>query len=195
LIAVIFLSLTAAAAAKFIPYIYFYKYNLGEDVGGRVFLASNYEGPPNVDSTNKTTDVINRQRRELIPQKFSSAGFDRENVVILEEPSPISPQFGLSSWGLLDYSAERVVIKTGSEMPKLLFLGDPYYFGWRAKVDGKQVKIFRANYSFRAVPVVGGEHVVEFYYDNWIFKFGAAGGLIGLGMLVYVTRAGSRQKG
>lgn len=185
----IFVVSVATLSYKFIPYLDFYK-NKSSQIGSRVFLASNYEGPPQVDSTNKTTDQINRERRELIGQKLNSPGFDQANVIILEEPSPISAQFGSGRFEVLDYSVEKLEIETAAEVPKLLFVGEPYFFGWKAKVDGQSMKIFRANYSFRAVPLTGGDHVVEFYWDNRLSYFGVLLNILLLFALV--ISAGSR---
>lgn len=140
----------------------------------RAFLASNYEGPPGVDSTNKTEKKINAERRKLIPAKLLSEGFDWRNVIILEEPSPISPQFGEGKADIVSYKPNEVVIKTKSSQPKLLFLTDNYYPGWKAKVDGEETKILRADYTFRAIPLRAGEHTVRFYYDSESFKWGLA---------------------
>ncbi len=141
-------------------------------VSPRVFLASNYEGPPEVDSTGKTEKQIDEERRKLIPSKLLSAGFDWRNVIILEEPSPISPQFGPGQADIISYKPNEVIIKTKSEEPKLLFLTDNYYPGWKASVDGEETKVFRADYTFRAVPLRAGEHTVRFYFDSDSFKVG-----------------------
>lgn len=149
----------------------------------RVSLASNYEGPPNVATVNKTDEEIKKERRKLIPQKLLSDGFDWRNVLILEEPSPISPQFGPGTAEIVSYKNNEVVVNTQSDEPKLLFLSDNYYPGWKATVDGNQVEILRADYTFRAVPVVAGKHVVRFYYNSVIFKIGffvSIGGLLAL---------------
>ncbi len=154
----------------FVPYLYFYKNN-SNGFHGRIFLASNYEGPPQVDSTDRTTEEINRERRELIGKKLASPGFDRQNVIILEEPSPISAQFGMGSLDVVHFAPTKLEIKTSSGVPKLLFVGESFY-GWKAKVDGDSAKIFRANYSFRAVPITSGEHTVVFYWNNMPIYFG-----------------------
>lgn len=54
----------------------------------------------------------------------------------------------------------------------LLFVSDSYYPGWKAFIDGKETKIYRANFTFRAVFVPAGEHVVRFIYDPQSFKIG-----------------------
>ncbi len=150
----------------------------------RVFLASNYEGPPNVATINKTEGQIKEERRRLIPQKLLSSGFDWRNVLVLEEPSPISPQFGPGTAEIFSYKNNEVIIKTQSDQPKLLFLSDNYYPGWKVKIDGEEGKILRANYTFRAVPLIAGEHVVRFYYDSQTFKIGLYLSILGLLSLV-----------
>jgi uncharacterized membrane protein YfhO len=52
-------------------------------------------------------------------------------------------------------------------------LSDTYFPGWRVFVDGKEEKIYRADYNFRAVPISAGKHRVEFVYDPLSFKMGA----------------------
>jgi len=138
----------------------------------RVFLASNYEGPPEVDSTNKITDEINAQRRKLIPQKLLSADFDYRNVLVLEKPSPISAQYGDGSAQVISYKPQEVIVKTESSQPKLLFLSDNFYPGWKAQVDGNEVEVLRADYTFRAVPLVPGTHMVRFYFQSQSFEIG-----------------------
>ena len=75
----------------------------------------------------------------------------------------------------------------------MLFLPDNYYNGWKAKIDGKEVRILRANYTFRAIPIQAGKHIVRFYYDPMSFKLGIAlalVGLIGIAAIYFVSRTG-----
>lgn len=161
----------------------------------RVFLASNYEGPPDVFGPEPETDEERlrreKERRKLIPQKLLREDFDWRSVIILEKPSPISAQFGSGTAEIVEYKPTEVVVKTNSREPKILFLSDNFYPGWKATVDGDETEIMRANYTFRAVPLIGGEHEVRFYYDSWVFKVGLTISLISLGILV-VTLAKSR---
>lgn len=155
----------------------------------RAFLASNYEGPPHLDASGQSIEEVEKVRRKLIPQKLLDPDFDWRNVLILEKPSPISPQFGEGIAEIISYKAAEVIIKTKSNEPKLLFLSDNYYPGWKAKVDGDETEILRADYTFRAVPLTPGEHLVRFYYDPLSFKAGLLISLAGLGLLiVYLNR-------
>ena len=53
-----------------------------------------------------------------------------------------------------------------------LVLSDTYFPGWKAYVDGKEEKIYRANYNFRAIPLRAGTHKVEFVYHPMSFTLG-----------------------
>ena len=57
--------------------------------------------------------------------------------------------------------------------------------GWKAQVDGEETPILRADYTFRAVPLIPGEHLVRFYYDPWTFKLGLGISLASLGFLAF----------
>ncbi len=155
----------------------------------RVFLASNYEGPPDVNPMGKTADQIKVERRALIVKALLADNFDFRNKLILEEPSTISPQFGSGSAQIISYKPTQVIIKTSSSEPKLLFLSDNYYPGWKVMVDGEQSKILRADYTFRAVALGPGEHMVEFYYASDAFLWGLALSLMSLVALGYITLA------
>ncbi|OGE02899.1 hypothetical protein A2196_03505 [Candidatus Curtissbacteria bacterium RIFOXYA1_FULL_41_14] len=151
----------------------------------RAFLASNYEGPPQIDATGLSQKEADIARRKLIPQKLLSDDFDFRNVLILEKPSPISAQYGPGSAEIISYKPQEVVVKTQSDQPKLLFLSDNYYPGWKAQVDGEETPVLRADYTFRAVPLIPGEHLVRFYYDPWTFKLGLGISLASLGFLAF----------
>jgi len=53
-----------------------------------------------------------------------------------------------------------------------LVLLDSYYPGWRAFVDDKEARIYRANYLFRAIWVPEGAHRIKFLYQPLGFGLG-----------------------
>lgn len=164
----------------------------------RIYLASNYEGPPDIfskDEGPRTKDEIAKieaQRRELIPAKLREPNFDWRNTIILEKPSPISPQFGAGSVKILIDEPGEIIVKTSSVVPKLLYVADNYYPGWKATVDGNETEILRANYTFRAVPLTPGEHVVRMEYDPWSFKAGLGISVASIGIIVLAISKKSR---
>lgn len=156
----------------------------------RAFLASHYEGPPDVfigGETEKERREKERLRRKLIFNKLLDPDFDIRNTVILEKPSPVSPQSGVGISEITTYKPMEVVVRTKSEAPKLLILTDNWYPGWKVEVDGAKTEILRANYTFRAAPLIAGEHTVRFYYDPLSFKLGLYVSIISLGLLLVLT--------
>lgn len=100
---------------------------------------------------------------------MKSSGFDPSRTAIVEDDIPQSLMDGYSDSGnsaadIKEYSPRRISIKTRSGSDGLLVLSDYYYPGWKAYLDGKPVKILRANYIIRAILLPKGEHEIEFIY-------------------------------
>ncbi len=132
----------------------------------RAFLAGNYE-------------IISSDDR--IINRFADPDFKPGETIILETEPKIKPAPGGTHNVVIEsYKPNKVIINTASDQPKLLFLSDNYYPGWKALVDGRQTEILRADYTFRAVSVPSGQHNVVFVYDSVSFK---AGLLISLGTM------------
>jgi uncharacterized membrane protein YfhO len=70
------------------------------------------------------------------------------------------------------YEDERIDLKTTTGINSLLVLGEKYYKGWSAKVDGKKVEIYPVNNILRGVYLTPGTHTVEFRFDPLPFKIG-----------------------
>lgn len=80
----------------------------------------------------------------------------------------------------IKYQNQRVDIKVAMNQPGWLVLKDNYYPGWEAWVDGKQTKIYRGNYTMRAIFLEAGNHQVEFIYRPKIFKWGVIMTILGI---------------
>jgi len=72
----------------------------------------------------------------------------------------------------LDYTPNQVTIQVLMADDGFLVLGDSYFPGWQAAVDGQESKIYRADGNFRAVAVPAGEHKVVFKYSPLSFRLG-----------------------
>jgi len=64
-----------------------------------------------------------------------------------------------------ELSEQRIKLKVESPDECLLVLAQNDYPGWRAKTNGKSVKIYTVKNVFPAVLVPKGEKIVEFYYE------------------------------
>jgi len=87
---------------------------------------------------------------------------------------------------IVEYLPNKIKIEVETEKPGLLFLSDNYYPGWKALVDGKETKIYRADYTFRAVEIPIGTHEVEFIYQPESFKKGSQISLLSLGLIIFL---------
>lgn len=68
---------------------------------------------------------------------------------------------------VLAYEANYVKVKTNFPAKKFLVYNDAYHDGWKAFVNGRQVKIWRANVAFKGLWVPAGENIVYFRYGAW----------------------------
>jgi hypothetical protein len=63
-------------------------------------------------------------------------------------------------------------VRTRVNAPANLFMlsNDNYDRFWTATVDGAKVPVYRANYTYKAIRLPAGEHVVEWRYNPWPVK-------------------------
>jgi hypothetical protein len=90
------------------------------------------------------------------------------------------------------YEPNQLEVKTESAAPALLVVSENHYPGWRAYVDGREVKMLRVNYNQRGVALAAGEHIVTFaYWPLSVLAGFAISSVTLLGLLLWTnSRAG-----
>jgi len=129
--------------------------------------------------------VIN-DRQELL-KEMMHGDFNPVEEVLLEEKFKIqNSKFKIqnSQAQIIEYQPNKVIITASSLSHSILFLSDTYYPGWQAFIDGKKTKIYRANYTFRAINFPAGKHKVEFIYLPLSFLVGSIGSVITVFILI-----------
>ncbi len=119
---------------------------------------------------------------------------DRE--VLLEEGTALQEPPGASAAHdaveITNYQPEKVALTVTTDRAGYLFLGDTWYPGWNALIDGKPAPIYRADFLFRAVPLEPGQHTVIFEYQPMSFRLGvlvsAASLLLVIGISIILHR-------
>ena len=103
------------------------------------------------------------------------SGFDAAREILLPGGPVLAadPAFRGQS-ELEDYRPDRIVIRAQLSHDGYVVLLDGYDPGWRARVDGRDAPVLRANTSFRAVPAPPGAHRVELRYDPPAVTIGLA---------------------
>lgn len=93
--------------------------------------------------------------------------WDPRRTALVEAPldfqAPATPDSSARA-EVVRHDPNRVEVKTASQTATILVLSDNHYPGWRTYVDGRAVETLRVDYNLRGVPLVAGEHRVEFVY-------------------------------
>lgn len=134
-----------------------------------------------LDSDQAIFDLV--RQREFDPgQKvaFSQAEVTKINNKnaasnVLEPPAPAK---------VLNSDETNLRFNISRQQPGFLVLTTAYYPGWKARVNGVEKPVLRANYAFNAVELAAGENKVEVYYEPDSFRYGALLTLLSLGGLV-----------
>lgn len=130
-----------------------------KEVTPRAFLTSNYTVIP---SEQKSGSLL------MDPSFFPS-----KMVLIEKTPPSISTSSSIiGTVQIKTYEPNRIVFETTANTSSLLVLTDTYYPGWTATVDGTSTPILRADYTYRAVSVPEGNHIIMMQFNPMSLKIG-----------------------
>jgi hypothetical protein len=121
--------------------------------------------------------VIGSPRDSLV--FMQNPAFNPRQIALVESPPPIPMQppnapatFPAGEVKVLRYQGERIDLEATASANSLLVMGEKYYKGWRATVDGKVAEIYPVDYVLRGVYLTPGRHTVSFVFDPVPFKIG-----------------------
>jgi uncharacterized membrane protein YfhO len=118
------------------------------------------------------TEAISKPGSDVIATLYQES-FDPKKSVVIEGDMISENCRGGSVLDQKTIFGERTLsVQSDGACP--LVVTDAYYPGWKALIDGKETKIYIANYLFRAVQVPEGKHTVTFIYRPESFFYGAA---------------------
>ncbi|WP_224963346.1 YfhO family protein [Geomonas subterranea] len=106
--------------------------------------------------------------------------FDPRVIALVESAPPIPmagpgaalPPVGPGQVRINKYEAEKIDLEAAVTMNSMLVMGEKYYKGWKATVDGKLTEIYPVNHVLRGIYLTPGVHKVEFVFDPTPFKIG-----------------------
>ncbi len=138
----------------------------------RIFLASKY--------------TVEKNDQKILDKIFDTNFQLSQNIILEENLNPAAPleKDNNAKVKINSYENNSVSISVSSKTNMLLFLSDTYAPGWKAEIDGKETRIYRADFAFRAVVVPSGSHVVVFSYIPESFILGLRISLVSLLLLV-----------
>jgi len=114
---------------------------------------------------------------EKIIKILQEPEFDPLKKVVLEEQPEVNLDLekkrngGESvDFGVTENARKSYVVKT--DKGGILFESAAFFPGWKAYIDGRETKIFKANLAFRAIIIPPGIHEGRFYYEPKSFLIG-----------------------
>jgi uncharacterized membrane protein YfhO len=113
---------------------------------------------------------FNYKRELLLSEKTSSSYTDTSEIK--------------NSVQIKKYTNNKIELEVNTDKPGLLWLSEIWYPAWKANIDGKVTKVYKADFSFRAVEVPSGKHRISMYFDSDAFKYGM---IISLSALIFCT--------
>ena len=125
-----------------------------------------------------------KDRKQILTSLFNK-DFDPYSKVILEEDLSLETNQKVldSKIELREDKGNKISILTDSKYNSILVLTDNYYPGWKAFVDGRETKVYRANYTFRSIFIAKGKHFVKFVYNPDSFSKGLRISLISFAII------------
>ena len=109
-------------------------------------------------------EVISEDKKLL--SRFFQTDFNYKEVLLFEKPPErVYGELCQTVDGtvqITEITSDSVVIEVESSSPALLFLSDTHFPTWKARVNGDETQIYRADYAFRAVEVPKGKSRVVF---------------------------------
>lgn len=69
-------------------------------------------------------------------------------------------------------NSHRVEAEVEASAPAMVIVAQAFYHPWRATVDGRPVRLWRADHAFQALEVPAGRHRVQLVYRDRIFEIG-----------------------
>ena len=105
----------------------------------------------------------------------TDAAYDFHNRVLLEEPlpQPLGAPDPSATANVTHYGDNEITASVKTASNAMLFFSEVYYPEWRAYIDDRPTKLYRAFTSLRAVEVPTGQHTVVLRYESSAFALGS----------------------
>ena len=159
---------------------------------GKVYL---YENPGSIPRPYLVGKYLVAGDKKAAFSAMADHRFDPKKVVVLSEDPKVKTGGSGGRAHLIVYRPNEVSVEAETESDGFMVLTDSYYPGWKATVDGKETKIYKADYMFRAVYLKAGKHSVRFIYDPLSLKIGAMFTALGiLGLIGYAWYSIRKEK-
>ena len=100
---------------------------------------------------------------------------DYKNTVLIDAKPSLNIGDSLTNTSIkcIAYESNYIKCEVETKENAIMLVSEIWYPAWKAYIDSKEIKTFRADYSLRAVEIPAGKHVFEMKYESEAFKAGA----------------------
>ena len=102
-------------------------------------------------------------------QLLARPGFDAEKVAYVESPVPRFDRPAQGTVNIVHELPSHVTIEFNMQTPGMIVLSDLWDAGWKARVNGVETPVLRANHAFRGVVVPAGKGILQYDYEPGSF--------------------------
>lgn len=100
-----------------------------------------------------------QNKNDVIKMMFDPDFIPKDQAVVEEK---VNEDFSKGKANVAKYSNEEIIIETENKGIGFLVLTDTFYPSWRARINGRAVKIYKTDFNFRGVIVPAGKNEVVF---------------------------------
>lgn len=136
----------------------------------RLFFVNKYTVIPKKDSILKYMLSNNfKPYREVVLEEDPKIRFDdlQRDTIMKNDSITTTPK---GNFKFIKREPNHIMIEYTVDQKSLLVYSENYYPKWKAFIDKKPVKTYRANYIMRAIITEKGKHILEFKYDSSLYN-------------------------
>ncbi len=119
-------------------------------------------------------ETISVKGKKTILNFMASGQFDPKKTAIIEEKPPWQVVPSDSNHAeIVSYDIHKIEINAEIKTPSIMVISEIYYpAGWKAFVDGHNVKIYKTDYVLRSIFLKPGHHKIEFVFKPRMIRLG-----------------------
>jgi hypothetical protein len=98
-------------------------------------------------------------------QFLSQPDLDPQDIAVVESPIPRFNQPAQGTVRIAHELPSHITIEFDMQSPGMIVLSDLWDSGWKARVNGVETPVLRANHAFRGVIVPAGKGILQYDYE------------------------------
>ncbi|WP_299665172.1 YfhO family protein [uncultured Polaribacter sp.] len=145
---------------------------------GNVWFVENLKVVNSANEEIKALDSLHTKREAVILER------DYKNLSF----KPPIQQDSTATIALLNYNVTSLTYQSKSEKDQFAVFSEVFYEdGWNAYIDDELNPHYRVNYVLRGMPILAGEHKIEFKFEPKVIQKGNIFSLISYALLLFVS--------